>query len=513
MTPWIALWSWPVISIVFFRTWPIPVAAAATLIGGYLLLPEATSYDLPLLPALGKGTVPSICALVLVFIASSDASKSRDMLPGWFPRDRVSLMLLAFIIFGAFGTALSNMEPVSTTLKQLQGLRVYDGFSLALSASMALIPFFIARKTMASPEAQRSLLIVLIIAASAYTMLALWEVRMSPQLNKNVYGFFPHSWRQHIRDGGFRPLVFLGHGLKLGIFFALAAIAAAGLWRRSSGPIKSKLLAALALLTFTIFMSKVLGAFAITLLLLPLVLFAPRRIQVIVLMTISVLVLSFPILRNTQFVPTDWMVETAESISPERAQSLEFRFDNEDILLERAREKPIFGWGGFGRNRVFDETGEDISTTDGRWVILFGQGGWARYLGEMGLLCWSILAICLRRDKIDGITITLMFALAANLIDLIPNSGMSSLTWLLAGALIGRLEYSASPEQAAPDLQDPQQGGPRFTRQRAPIVREGRNFKPAGAFTSMGRANRGQAGSTHQRPSAPQQQKKQTHGR
>ncbi|MBU2994046.1 hypothetical protein KO486_12585 [Octadecabacter sp. B2R22] len=324
---------------------------------------------------------------------------------------------------------------------------------------------------MASPQAQRSLLIVLIVAASAYTLLALWEVRMSPQLNRTVYGFFPHSWQQHVRNGGFRPLVFLGHGLKLGIFFAIAAVAAAGMWRFSSGPMKSRFLAACALLMFTILLSKVLGAFAITLLMLPLVLFMPRHVQVIALMGVSISVLSFPILRNTQLVPTDRLVSIAESISPERAQSLEFRFDNEDILLERAREKLIFGWGGYGRNRVFDETGEDISVTDGRWVIMFGQGGWVRYIGEMGLLCWSIIAICLRRDKIDGITIVLMFALAANLIDLIPNSGLLPVTWLLAGSLIGRLEYSGSAAQVAPDPLDTRPTGPRYTRQSDLITR------------------------------------------
>ena len=34
----------------------------------------------------------------------------------------------------------------------------------------------------------------------------------------------------------------------------------------------------------------------------------------------------------------------------------------------------------------FDEEGRDISVTDGQWVIIFGLGGWLRYLAEYGLM-------------------------------------------------------------------------------------------------------------------------------
>jgi hypothetical protein len=62
-------------------------------------------------------------------------------------------------------------------------------------------------------------------------------------------------------------------------------------------------------------------------------------------------------------------------VSPDRAESLEFRFENEDILVEKALQRPIFGWGGWGRARVYDEEGKDISTTDGLWVITLGNYG------------------------------------------------------------------------------------------------------------------------------------------
>lgn len=58
-----------------------------------------------------------------------------------------------------------------------------------------------------------TLLKVLALACLAYSLLALWEVRMSPRLNREIYGFFGHSWSQHVRYGGYRPILFLNHGI------------------------------------------------------------------------------------------------------------------------------------------------------------------------------------------------------------------------------------------------------------------------------------------------------------
>ena len=49
-----------------------------------------------------------------------------------------------------------------------------------------------------------------------------------------VYGFFPHSWLQHVRGGGFRPIVFMNHGLVLGIFLSMAVVASAIMVRLST---------------------------------------------------------------------------------------------------------------------------------------------------------------------------------------------------------------------------------------------------------------------------------------
>src|SRR5207245_2594993 len=82
------------------------------------------------------------------------------------------------------------------------------------------------------------------------------------------------------------------------------------------------------------------------------------------------------------------------TMSESRASSLEFRFVQEEELLKHAAERPWFGWGRYGRNRVYKEDwqgiGVDTSVTDGRWIITFGQFGIVGFLAEFGLLAIPI---------------------------------------------------------------------------------------------------------------------------
>ncbi|MEP4996688.1 hypothetical protein [Pseudophaeobacter sp.] len=462
---WLALYSWPVIAYIFFRKWSIPVATSATLIGGYLLLPENHAFDLPLLPPLDKHTIPALSALVLIWINSKDRKTPVDMRPGLLPHSKVVALLLVVMLFGTFATVMTNREPLFYGPTVLASMRVYDSFSILMATILTLIPFLIGRKVLSTQDGLKSFVTVFVMAAVGYACLALWEIRMSPQLNYQIYGFFPHSWIQHIRGGGFRPLVFLEHGLWLGIFFASAILIAFGQWRYETGKRKQQYLMAAGWLFLTISLSKVIGAFAIVLVLLPVMLFLGRRIQLMIAAIISIIVLFYPVLRNVDLVPTDTLLTYAERFDPARAQSLKFRFDNEDKLLARAKLKPLYGWGGYGRNFVFDEDGINTAVSDGLWVILFGKGGWFSYIGHYGLLTWGILALFLRkREEVDNTTAIIALALTGNLIDLLPNAGISPVTWMMAGALVGRLEQRGLVRDNESALIQPTRRPLRYTR-------------------------------------------------
>ena len=182
-----------------------------------------------------------------------------------------------------------------------------------------------------------------------------------------------------------------------------------------------------------------------------LVRFATPRTQLRVALVLITIALFYPLLRFADVVPTGPMIEAANMISPERAGSLKTRFDNEDQLLERASERFVFGWGRWGRSRVYADWGSDISITDGRWIVTLGQFGLFGFLAEFGLLALPIFgaASALRftksmHDRVNLAALTLI--LAINIFDLLPNSGLRPLTWLLAGALLGRAdELRAGP--------------------------------------------------------------------
>jgi hypothetical protein len=59
----------------------------------------------------------------------------------------------------------------------------------------------------------------------------------------------------------------------------------------------------------------------------------------------------------------------------ERTQSFEVRVRSENQLAAHALEQPWFGWGRWNRNRVKDLSGKDAAPTDGLWVIALGVNG------------------------------------------------------------------------------------------------------------------------------------------
>lgn len=447
--PLLAIFTWPLISIIFFRTMRLPLAVIVTVLGGYLLLPENTAWDLPVLPGFDKDTVPVLSALILGSIFMARAQEG-NILQGLLPGHWIARLLLLVLALSAFLTVITNPDGLTYPTRFLPGLSPYDAFSAVSGTIMMALPLLLARKYLASPATHRLLLVAFCAAGLAYSLPALFEVRMSPQLNNWVYGFFPHSWAQHFRSGGWRPVVFLQHGLFLGIFLSMAVLATTGLIQMDK-PRRGKLILASVWLLATLLLSKNLGATMITLILLPVALFLGTRGQFLVAAVIAGVFLSYPLLRSAHVLPIEQITELVEDIDPQRASSFLTRLENEERMLAKAFERPFFGWGGWGRSRVYDETGNDITIADGYWIIALGVDGWFGYLSRMGLLTAPVFLLILkcRRDGVGMESSILALILAANLIDMVPNSSITPLSWLLAGALWGRVEFG---KEAAADM-------------------------------------------------------------
>ena len=515
---YLVLYLSPLVVVLLFRALPRTPALIWSVVAGYLFLPIGIGLNLPLLPALTKDLLPVLTAAVMCLVVPADrpgegAAPFRRAAPlssvppfavpragragsegagearPAFTRQRtpvarqevvparqasageaataaparsrrlVGNILLLMLVGTPFLTVMQNADPVIAGPTFIAGLRPYDAFSMVLGALVTVLPLLLARRYLATQAHHMALLRIFCVAGLLYSLPALFEVRMSPQLNVWFYGYFPHSFAQQVRDGGFRAVVFLGHGLTVAIFLAVTILSTFALWRarRSFGG-SAGLLMAGAWLLGTLVLCKSLGALISTLLLLPLLLFASMRVQMIVAATIAVVVLLYPMLRGADLIPVDRIYAISASISAERAESFKYRLDNEDILLDRANLKPFGGWGSWGRNRVYDpDSGRDISVTDGAWIIVVGTSGWLGYIAQFGLLTLPTLLLAWRQRSLglSFATTGLCLVLAVNLIDLIPNAGLSPLTWLLAGAVLGYWERGGQSAQRQPSQETP----------------------------------------------------------
>lgn len=454
MISMLAVLCWPLVVFWLFANRTPAVAVTAAILGGYLLLPGNYSINLPAIPSLNKNSLPALAAaaaaLIMIKGPRLQALGPDMVLPGVWPRSRAMRILFILLLIGSVATVLTNTDTLRYGVRTLPALRPYDVASSLGLMLFTLLPFLLARKYLAHPDAQRVLLAGLVVAGIAYSFLALYEVRMSPQLSRMVYGYFPHDWRQHLRAGGYRPVVFLQHGLWLAIFFCSSFLAAMALWRSSTGALKTRWLMASAWLFTTLILSKGIGALGIGLFLGAMILFLPIRLQVLGAAVLAGSLLVYPMLRGADLAPTEIAVSLAGQYDMGRAASLRFRLMNEDMLLDKANQRPVFGWGTWGRNRVFDEGGQDLSVTDGHWVILIGSRGWIGYLAEFGMLLMPVIYLGLRWKHLalTPATAGLSLALIANMIDLIPNATLTPVTWLMAGALAGRLELGRIGETA-----------------------------------------------------------------
>jgi len=269
---------------------------------------------------------------------------------------------------------------------------------------------------------------------------------MSPQLHSSLYGYFPHSFAQQKRFGGFRPVVFMGHGLWVAFFSLTILVAALALrknaeraWRFSAGHVSYYFFVVLVL-------CKSMGAVLYGIFAFSLIRYTSNRIQMKMAVTVVILALAYPTLSFFSLVPYQGITDLARMVDDDRADSLAFRFENEEILLKHGAERFFFGWGGWARNRVQDaETGEDLAITDGRWIITFGQYGWFGFIAEFGLLSMSVFrankALKLLKEKNSRNLLTAHALLVCLImLDQLPNATLAPWMWLLSGVLLGRSE-------------------------------------------------------------------------
>jgi hypothetical protein len=295
---------------------------------------------------------------------------------------------------------------------------------------------------------------VLVVCGLIYGVLAIVESRLSPQLHRWLYGYHPMDFSMTMRYGGYRPTIFMLTGMATSMFLLSTNIAA---WTRvrtaQNGLMAALHVAAGLFLQGVLFLCKSTGTIIYSLFVVPMAL-ASKKPRLWIPAALALMVLLFPALRGFDLFPTDTLVRWAHNINEERALSLWFRFDQEDQLLARARERIVFGWGTYSRNRIFDpETGRDLSITDGDWMIQLGTRGLVGFIGLYGLLAFSVVLAQRRVARIKGKRQRILLGGVAMIsalqtVDLLPNGLFHYLPFFFAGAVAGLSEALAAARAA-----------------------------------------------------------------
>ena len=436
---YVMLLIWPMVTWIAYRRFDPAQALIFCLLGGYMFLPPLVAFDLPMIPGLDKNNMASFSALA----ASMFLLKDRI---SFLPEGVLGKLLMIAFLLCPLPTMLTNTDPVPIFGTALPAIRLYDAIVFFLEQSIALIPFILGRHYLSDAAGMDKICKSLVVAGLIYSVPILYEARMSPQLNVMFYGFFQHDFVQSIRYGGFRPFVFMPHGLWVA-FFAFMCFAAAAVRYRVADPSqRGKALIALIYLCVILIFCRSMGPWIYALILGGGILIMPRRLQMMVAVSMVAVALFYPMLRSAQIIPIESLISNSHSLDQERGQSLAFRIMNEELLLKHALERPWFGWGGFGRNLLYDAySGQMNVISDGGWIISLGMYGWFGYLAEFGLLALPIFSLWavgrrvgMRQLTPAACTVTLI--LAANIFDLLPNDTQIPFTWLLVGATLGYAE-------------------------------------------------------------------------
>lgn len=430
---------WPLFSIWLYRSKKVTEATLWTIIGGHMFLPVKTMVDLPMVPPLGKESIPAITAFLgCRFIA-------RRRINFWGQRGWITMLLLMFVL-SPFITAELNGDPAFSGGRRLRPMEHYDAVSAVVNQLIIIVPFFLGRQLYRTAEDQILMFRVLILSGLFYSLLMLIEMRLSPQLHRWVYGYFPHSFGQQMRYGGFRPVVFMGHGLLVSFFAALTVISAAVFVQLKLKIRQFPSVGVTYYLLLVLLLCKSVASFLYGFVGFLLIKLASFKTQLKIARVLVWVALLYPALSILNIFPHQTLMDWATSLDADRAQSMGVRFDNEHILLDHARKRFLFGWGTWGRNRVYDlETGNDVTITDGRWVITFGQFGWFGFIAEFGLLALSVFratsAFKLVKNKREkGLLCAHALIVGLIMIDQLPNSSFAPWLWLLTGILLSRSE-------------------------------------------------------------------------
>jgi len=371
----LAMAGWYPLCFTLFMLLAPARAVSVGLVLGFLLLPNVV-YDLPGMPNYDKGL-----AIVLGVTVSAFLVDTKRFIAF---RPRAIDWPITVLVLAAFLSALAN------------GDGAYRGLSNAFDFGVRwALPWLLGRLYLRDFESQRFLCQTIVVGALVYVPFALWEVKMSPQIHREVYGVMLRSFKHaHRAFGLWRPNVFVSHGLAYALYNSLATLLAFWLWR--TGSVRRLLGFPMAFVVGTLFFMTLAAQSSNAILLLFLgmicLMVAMRYRRVAPILALMLVPPIYVSLRQGLRWDGQELVAVAGSVfGPSRAISLNVRVESESLLRDRILERPWFGYDDFkeftgNRGRGVEDSPVLV---DSRWLLYLGLYG---VFALIGLWSMQLLA-------------------------------------------------------------------------------------------------------------------------
>jgi tetratricopeptide (TPR) repeat protein len=226
-------------------------------------------------------------------------------------------------------------------------------------------------------EGLREFALGIIIGGVCLIPFTLYEIRMSPRFLQTIYGL---GYWEGTRYGGYRPRVFFFTGIEFGLWMSCVTLLT--WWHWQTGQLK-RLLGFPGGVIFAALLITTLGCRATSALVLNLLGFGAlwfswRTRTKWAMWGLLLLSPAYYAIRITDVWSGAQAVELSRVLlNEDRAGSLEYRLEMEDLYIAKVQQRLIFGWGTWGRNEVYDSrlNYRRITVVDGRWIgALSNQG-------------------------------------------------------------------------------------------------------------------------------------------
>ncbi len=420
----IVMYGWIPVVLYLFVRFPPQRAVIISMVVAWQFLPQI-SLPIPGLPAYSK--MSAACYGVLLGTLIYDTARFTSFKPGW-----IDVPMLIWSLCPILSQVTNGGSPLSPTLNQI----VTWG-----------MPYLLGRLYLNSLDGLRQLAVGIFAGGLAYIPFTMIEGVRGPIMHQTVYGVNAFSdWGQARRMGGWRPVVFMQHGLMVGLWMMAAALV--GFWLWQTGVLKKfqgrnmKTLVIVLIIAF--FLCRSTGAYSLFGMAL-LVLFCAKQFNTSfpLLLIIGYIIFYLYLAASGQFSSAEVISFITQLFGEERASSLGFRFQNEEILGNKARLRFLFGWGDSGGNRVYNEYGDDVSVTDSLWIIAFGVNGIVGLTSLFGSLLLPVIVFCFKypartwsNPKVAPAAV-LGIALTMYVFDCVLNAMTNPIFTLIAGGISG----------------------------------------------------------------------------